>query len=93
MVRAIEPSLGNGGVAGALQDPTLDLVNANGEVLRTNDNWKGTQRAELEAIGIQPSDDRESALIATLTAGNYTAVVRGVGSNTGIGLVEVYNIQ
>ena len=93
VVRAIGPSLGNGGVAGALQDPTLDLVNANGEVLRTNDNWKGTQRAELEAIGIQPSDDRESALVATLTAGNYTAVVRGVGSNTGVGLVEVYNVQ
>ena len=93
VVRAIGPSLTNGGVAGALQDPTLDLVNANGEVLRTNDNWKGTQRAELEAIGIQPSDDRESALVATLTAGNYTAVVRGVGSNTGVGLVEVYNIQ
>jgi hypothetical protein len=92
VVRAIGPSLGDAGVAGALQDPALDLVNANGEVVRTNDNWKGTQRAELEAIGIQPSDDRESALIATLTAGNYTAVVRGVGGNTGVGLVEVYNL-
>ena len=57
-----------------------------------NDDWKGTQRAELEAIGIQPSDDRESALIATLTAGNYTAVVRGVGGGIGVGLVEVYNL-
>ena len=93
VVRAIGPSLGNAGVGGALQDPTLDLVNANGEVVRANDDWKGTQRAELESIGIQPSDDRESALIATLTAGNYTAVVRGVGENTGVGLVEVYNVQ
>ena len=92
VVRAVGPSLGNAGIAGSLQDPTLDLVNENGEVLRTNDNWKGTQRAELEAIGIQPTDDRESALIATLTAGNYTAVVRGVGSSTGVGLVEVYNL-
>ena len=91
VVRAIGPSLGNAGVAGSLQDPALDVVNANGEVIRTNDNWKGTQRAELETIGIQPSDDRESAVIATLTAGNYTAVVRGV-SGTGVGLVEVYNI-
>ena len=93
VVRAIGPSLGNAGIEGALQDPTLDLVNANGQVIRTNDDWKGTQRAEIESIGIQPSDDRESALIATLTAGNYTAVVRGVGGNTGVGLVEVYNLQ
>ena len=92
VVRALGPSLGAGGVEGALQDPALDLVNANGEVMRTNDNWKGTQRAEIEAIGIQPSDDRESTLIATLTAGNYTAVVRGIGGNTGVGLVEVYNL-
>jgi hypothetical protein len=92
VVRAIGPSLGNAGVAGALQDPTLQLVNSNGEVVRANDNWKGTQRAELEAIGIQPADDRESALIATLTAGNYTAVVGGAGANTGVGLVEVYNL-
>ena len=92
VVRAIGPSLGNAGVGGALQDPRLDLVNANGEVIRSNDNWKSSQRAELEAIGIQPSDDRESALISTLTAGNYTAVVRGV-AGTGVGLVEVYNLQ
>ena len=93
VVRAIGPSLGSAGVGGALQDPSLDLVNANGEVIRTNDDWKGTQRAELEAIGIQPSDDRESALIASLTAGNYTAVVRGAAGGTGVGLVEVYNLQ
>ena len=92
VVRALGPSLGNGGVQGALQDPTLELVDSNGAVVRTNDNWKGTQQSELEAIGIQPSEDRESALIATLTAGNYTAVVRGVGANTGVGLVEVYNL-
>ena len=52
VVRAIGPSLGNAGIEGALQDPTLDLVNANGEVVRTNDNWKGTQRAKIEAISI-----------------------------------------
>ena len=93
VVRAIGPSLANGGVQGALQDPALELVNANGEIVRANDNWKGTQRAEIEGLGIQPSDDREATLIATLIAGNYTAVVRGVGGNTGVGLVEVYNLQ
>lgn len=92
VVRALGPSLGAAGLEGALVDPSLQLVNANGEVVRANDNWKGTQRAELEALGIQPSDDRESALISTLTAGTYTAVVAGVGGSTGVGLVEVYNL-
>ena len=93
VVRAIGPSLGNGGVQGALQDPTLELVDSNGAVIRANDNWKGTQQAELEAIGIQPSDDREAALIGSLIPGNYTAVVRGVSGGTGVALVEVYNLQ
>lgn len=93
VVRGLGPSLANAGIQGALQDPTLQLVDSNGGVVRSNDNWKATQRTELEAIGIQPSDDRESALIATLTAGNYTAVVAGTGANTGVGLVEVYNLQ
>ena len=92
VVRAIGPSLGTAGIQGALQDPTLQLVNSNGEVVRANDDWKGTQRAEIEAIGLQPNNDLESALISTLTAGNYTAVVRGAGGNTGVGLVEVYNL-
>ena len=92
VVRAIGPSLGNAGVAGVLSNPTLQLVNSNGEVVRENDDWKGTQKEELEAIGIEPNDDRESALISTLTAGNYTAVVRGVSGGTGVGLVEVYNL-
>ena len=91
-VRAVGPSLGAAGITGALQDPLLELVNANGEVVRANDNWKGTQRAELEALGLQPADDRESAIIATLPAGAYTAVVGGVGENGGVGLVEVYNL-
>ena len=93
VVRAIGPSLAEAGVADALQDPTLQLVDANGTEVRANDNWRSDQQAELEAIGIQPSDDRESALIAELGAGNYTAVVSGVANGTGVGLVEVYNVQ
>ena len=93
VVRAIGPSLGNFGIAGAVQDPTLDLVDSNGAIIRSNDNWKlGGQQAELTAIGLQPSDDRESALIETLTPGAYTAIVRGSGNTTGVGLVEVYNV-
>lgn len=93
VVRATGPSLGAVGIQGALQDPTLQLVNSNGEALFANDNWKGTQRQELEATGLQPSDDREAAIVATLTAGKYTAVVKGAAGNTGVGLVEVYNLQ
>ena len=92
IVRAIGPSLAAEGVQGALQNPTLDLVNANGVIVRSNDNWKDSQRQAIEATGIKPSDDRESALIEILSAGTYTAIVRGSGNTTGVGLVEVYNV-
>jgi hypothetical protein len=62
-------------------------------VIRSNDNWKLTQRTEIEALNLQPSDDRESALVQTLAPGNYTAIVRGNGNTTGVGLVEVYNVD
>ena len=93
VVRAVGPSLGAAGVEGALQDPTLQLVDANGSEIRANDNWKDGQAAELEALSIQPGNDLESALIAMLNAGNYTAVVRGTNDSTGVGLVEVYSVQ
>jgi hypothetical protein len=93
VIRAIGPSLTNFGIAGALQDPTLDLVNANGVSLRSSNDWKESQQGEIEATGLQPSDNREAALIENVAPGNYTAVVRGAGNTTGVGLVEVYNIQ
>ena len=93
LVRAIGPSLGNAGVASALQDPTLELRDENGELVRENDNWQDTQPAEIEETAIPPSDPAESAIIATLAPGNYTAVVRGRNDGTGVGLVEVYNVQ
>jgi len=93
VVRAMGPSLESFGIAGALQDPTLDLVNSNGVVLRANNNWQDSQQAEIEATGLQPGDIRESTLIEMLAPGNYTAIVRGAGNTTGVGLVEVYNLQ
>lgn len=92
VVRAIGPSL-NETVSGALQDPTLELVDVNGVVVRSNDNWQSDQEAELKGIGIQPSHGNESAILAALPAGSYTAVVRGKENSTGIGVVEVYNVQ
>jgi N-acetylneuraminic acid mutarotase len=95
IVRAIGPSLS---VAGALGDPTLELHDGSGTMIATNDNWKtrpdGTsQQAEIEATTIPPANDLESAVVATLVPGNYTAIVRGKNNTTGVGVVEVYDLQ
>ena len=93
MVRAIGPSLT---IAGKLADPTLELRNANGVLVRADDNWRtGGQATEINQSGLAPTNDAESALIETL-AGNgasYTALVRGVNNTTGIAVVEVYALQ
>lgn len=93
VVRAIGPSLTGFGVANALQNPILELHGPDGATITTNDNWKDSQQALIQSTGLAPSDDRESAIYATLPAGHYTAVVRGVGNATGNALVEVYNLQ
>ena len=92
LVRALGPTLSDFGVPGALANPTLDLVNSSGTVIRSNDNWKDSQRAEIEATGLAPNHDAESALVEAVAPGAYTAIVRGNGRTTGVGLVEVYNI-
>lgn len=92
VVRAIGPSLAPA-VSGALADPTLELIDANGSTIRSNDNWQSDQKSELETIGLQPSNDLESAVVATLPAGGYTAVVRGATNGTGLAVVEIYNVD
>jgi hypothetical protein len=92
VVRAIGPTLSGSGIEGALQDPTLSLMNSQGVVVRSNNNWKESQQAELEAVGLQPGDDREAALLQAIAPGNYTAVVRGNGDTAGVALVEVYRL-
>jgi len=101
MVRAIGPSLGGQSISGRLEDPTLKLHDGSGSVIAKNDNWRetqtgdhlaGDQSGEIKASGIAPTDDRESAIIATLQPGNYTAVVSGNQNATGIGLVEIYDL-
>jgi hypothetical protein len=93
LVRAIGPSLGTAGIAAPLQDPTLELRGANGDLVRVNDNWQESQQGEIEATTIPPTNPAESAILATLTPGNYTAIVRGKGDSTGVALVEFYNIR
>ena len=92
MIRAIGPSLTSHGVAGVLQDPTLELIDSSGATIASNDNWRSSQEAEITASGLAPTDDNESAIIRTLTPGNYTAIVRGAGSTSGVGLVEIYRL-
>jgi hypothetical protein len=94
LVRALGPTLGDFGVPGALANPTLDLVNSSGTVIRSNDNWKDDpqQRAQIDAAGLAPIHDEEAALVETVAPGAYTAIVRGSGRATGVGLVEAYDI-
>ena len=92
IVRAIGPSLEAFGVAGALADPTLELYAPDGSVF-SNDNWKDTQEAEIEATGLMPTNDLESAIVQSLDPGAYTAVLRGKDDTTGIGLVEAYDLD
>jgi hypothetical protein len=93
IIRAIGPSLKANGApfAGALQDPTLELHYGE-TVLGFNDNWRDSQENEIIATGIPPTDERESAIIATLIPGNYTAVLRGKDNTTGIAVVELYDL-
>lgn len=93
LVRALGPSLTDAGLHGALADPTLELFNSNGQVILSNDNWKDTQQSEVEATGLAPTDDLESAAVVKLSPGAYTAVVAGVGGGTGLGFLQWYSIN
>jgi hypothetical protein len=92
IVRAIGPSLP---LAGVLVNPILELRNSSGALLAINDNWRSDQEAEIIATTIPPSNDLESAIVATLPANNsaYTAIVRGVNNGTGIGVIEAYDLN
>ncbi len=95
IVRAMGPSLANSGVANSLSDPTLELHDGNGNTVQSNNDWQqqNPDAAMIASLGFAPSDPRESALLATLSPGSYTAVVQGVNGATGVGLVEVYDLS
>jgi uncharacterized repeat protein (TIGR03803 family) len=98
ILRAIGPSLGAAGLQGALQDPNLELHDASGTTIASNDNWKlrpdgSSQQGEIEATSIPPTNDLESALVQTLAPGNYTTIVRGANTTSGIAVVEAYTLQ
>ena len=93
LVRAIGPSLTGFGVPNVLADPVLDLYGPSAFVTITNDNWRDTQEAAIQATGIPPSNNLESAIDASLAPGAYTAIVRGNGNTSGVALVEVYDLN
>jgi hypothetical protein len=92
LLRAIGPSLSEAGVAGALQDPVMELRDNNGVLVLENDDWEDTQRAAIEATTLAPKHPAESAILVELTAGNYTAIVQGI-NGVGVGVVEVYHLK
>jgi len=90
LIRALGPELTGQGVAGALQDPYLELCDSNGRVLAFNDDWTSDQQAEIFFTNLAPSNPHESAILTSLTPGTYSAKVFGKDGSTGIALVEVY---
>jgi uncharacterized delta-60 repeat protein len=88
LMRGLGPELP---LSGALHDTTLEL-HYGSSTIGFNDDWKQTQRGEIEATSIPPRDDRESAILEPLIPGTYTAILRGKGNETGIGLLEIYNL-
>ena len=94
ILRAIGPSLSAFGVGDALQDPTLELHDSAGGLIASNDNWPdNVNGADIVTSGLAPTNVTESALLVTIPPGAYTAVLRGKNNSTGVGLVEVYDLD
>jgi hypothetical protein len=93
IVRGIGPSLASFGISPVLANPTLELRDNNGTLLIANNDWREdpVQAAEIDAAGLAPTNNLESALAATLPPGLYTALLSGVNNGIGIGVVEVYD--
>ena len=93
LIRAIGPSLSAVGINNALMDPTLELHDGSGTLIQSNDDWRDDQEADVLATSIQPTDNREAAIVFSGGPGAYTAIVKGKGNATGVALVEAYNLQ
>ena len=102
IIRAIGPELTQYGFPNPLFNPTLELHDSTEALIASNDNWRVTiiggiitssQVGDIRSSGHAPTDGRESAIIAELPAGNYTAIVRGVNDTMGVALVEAYDLS
>lgn len=93
IIRGLGPSLRNFGISNPLENPTLELRTQNGSLLRSNDDWADdpSQATEIALAGLAPSEQKESAIAATLPPGAYTAILAGLNDGEGVGIVEVYD--
>jgi len=92
VVRAIGPELSQHGVPNPLANPRLELHDATGALIASNDDWRSDQQSAILATDIAPTDDAESAIVQTLGPGAYTVIVSGKNDTTGVALVEVYGL-
>ena len=93
IVRGLGPSLTQSNVPDALADPILELHGPSGALIASNDNWRDTQQTEIVNSQLAPTNDLESAIVQTLQPGAYTAILKGKGGASGVGLVEVYDLD
>ena len=100
-IRGLGPALASSGITNFLANPTLELRNADGTVVQTNDEWGSTEGPfdfgarfdEIRATGLAPENSHEAMILYDVTPGNYTAILRGTSNGTGVGLLEVYNLR
>jgi len=94
LFRALGSDLGNSGIANPLAHPVLEIRDNNGLLVASNDNWRGSPKAEeISSLGLAPDSETEAALLLTLVPGNYTAVVRGAAGSTGVAQLETYELR
>ena len=94
LIRGLGPSLTSSGVPSVLADPTLTLFDVSGNSQTSNDDWKqAPNSAEIMSSGLAPTNDKESAILVTLSPGQYTAQLAGTNNGTGNGIIEIYDVS
>ena len=93
LIRGLGPSLASFGIPAPLANPTLSLLDHTGALIAANDNWKDTQKAQIQATGLAPPNNLGAAILITLSPGAYTVFLQGKAMVTGIGLAEVYDVD
>ena len=94
VIRGLGPSLATAGVSNFLPNPTISVVNSLGVTIAADDDWQTDPGAsEIQSVGLAPTNTLESATLLDLFPGNYTAILSDVNGNSGVGLVEIYNVS
>jgi hypothetical protein len=93
LLRALGPSLAPFGIVDVLTDPMIELRDANSVLVAANDNWKQIQQTAIQATGLQPPNDAEAAISTILPSGAFAAIVRDAHGASGVGLLEIYNLE